>query len=921
MTGSPEPTEIFESDGSEHPELFADLADDEVVEELFRLGRERDGLTREGHRKRELRSNKLEIRLGNNSPELGAPVGHEEPIQIGGETIRGTPKDYPDYAGHLENLKHLCRDGCLRPESTIDLDEAIHILRELTEATPENNPQRAARLSSLGILLADKYSRIGGINYLDDSIQVGVEAEMQTPEDHPNRIMRSNNLMIRLALRYTRTRKISDLSDAIKIGREIVDAMPEGHPDYVENLDAFGTTLRSRYLTTNEIDHLTVAIRVQLEAVRLMPEGHLAQAKYLSNLGLLLHDRYSKTDTMSDLEEAIMLGQESIDLMSEDDPNSANYLTRLGNELYDKYTRTKAIIDLREAISNYKSGLHQISSPTITRILAGRKALQHCASISDWQQAYDVANTTMHLIPELISRLHDDSDRQHLLSQLVGLASDAAAAALHADKEPSVALNFLEVGRGVLEASIEELRIEIDDLKEKYPELAEQFLQYRNGLGGGYLGDPYRMYQPRESRIYEVNAGLDKLFVKIRKLPGFEDFLLVPSEEEMRIAAKNGPIVVINVSNYRCDAILVEEHRIRSLALPNFNSQEIKDKAEQGDLGSLPVLSWLWDVVTHPIIDALGYTQPPSEGNWPRIWWIPTGALSKFPLHATGNHIRGSSESVLDMTLSSYSSSIKAIINTRRRRNLPPLRSWALLVAIENTPGSPRLPFATKEVAMLETLCREMGIKPIRPGPGPRDVGPLLLQCKIFHFAGHGHTDRDPLKSHFVLEKGKPLSIATLLKMNMRARPPFLAYLSACGTGRVRDERFVDENIHLISACQLAGFRHVIGTLWEVNDELCVDMARVTYEGMRDGGMTDDSVCRGLHKAIRELRDQWLESSTEAEHRSRLMGKRDTLARDDSGSSSDGGQRRDDLPRDIVSCDDYEDKRPLLWVPYVHFGV
>lgn len=69
---------------------------------------------------------------------------------------------------------------------------------------------------------------------------------------------------------------------------------------------------------------------------------------------------------------------------------------------------------------------------------------------------------------------------------------------------------------------------------------------------------------------------------------------------------------------------------------------------------------------------------------------------------------------------------------------------------------------------------------------------------------------------------------------------------------------FSDESIHLIGACQVAGFRHVIGTLWQVNDKLCVDMARTFYGGMRDGGMTDESVCLGLHKATIALRDRQL---------------------------------------------------------------
>jgi hypothetical protein len=53
----------------------------------------------------------------------------------------------------------------------------------------------------------------------------------------------------------------------------------------------------------------------------------------------------------------------------------------------------------------------------------------------------------------------------------------------------------------------------------------------------------------------------------------------------MQAAAKYGPIIVINVSKYQCDTILVEQHQIWFLALPNLNSEEIKKKAQRDDLG------------------------------------------------------------------------------------------------------------------------------------------------------------------------------------------------------------------------------------------------------------------------------------------------------------------------------------------------
>lgn len=198
---------------------------------------------------------------------------------------------------------------------------------------------------------------------------------------------------------------------------------------------------------------------------------------------------------------------------------------------------------------------------------------------------------------------------------------------------------------------------------------------------------------------------------------------------------------------------------------------------------------------------------------------------------------------------------------------------------------------------MLTSLCRSMSLDPIEPGRYKHDIVSHLPNCKIFHFAGHGHTDDlDPSQSHLLLKdwESDRLTVANLLEMNLYKRSPVLAYLSACGTGRINDERFVDESIHLISACQLAGFCHVIGTLWEVNDECCEDMARITYEVIRDEGMTDESVCWGLHRATRELRAKVMCAYNERNGRS---------------------------SRDFDLVDTEEETESMPWVPYVHFGI
>jgi CHAT domain-containing protein len=49
------------------------------------------------------------------------------------------------------------------------------------------------------------------------------------------------------------------------------------------------------------------------------------------------------------------------------------------------------------------------------------------------------------------------------------------------------------------------------------------------------------------------------------------------------------------------------------------------------------------------------------------------------------------------------------------------------------------------------------------------------------------------------------------------------------------------ESRHLVSACQLAGFQQVVGSLWEVSDMYSVDAAREVYEAVKDGIGSSDA--------------------------------------------------------------------------------
>lgn len=271
------------------------------------------------------------------------------------------------------------------------------------------------------------------------------------------------------------------------------------------------------------------------------------------------------------------------------------------------------------------------------------------------------------------------------------------------------------------------------------------------------------------------------------------------------------------------------------------------------------------------------------------------------PLHAAGYHTPGSTRTVLNRVISSYTSSVKAFIHGNRyhsHQSARPLSNHALLVTMHKAPGlsiNRSLPFVAIEAEMFANICPSLKLKPITPIPRKDDVLRHLESSRIFHFADHGRSDpTEPSKSCLLLEdwETNPLTVGDLRDHKIQKEPPFLAYLSACSTGANKVSGLLDEGIHLVSAFQLAGFRHVVGTLWEVSDKHCVDVARVFYDTIRDKGITDWAVCLGLHQAVRALRDGQIEKAHE------------------------------DRDATLVDCGTRtRDQADYSLVPYVHFGV
>jgi CHAT domain-containing protein len=143
--------------------------------------------------------------------------------------------------------------------------------------------------------------------------------------------------------------------------------------------------------------------------------------------------------------------------------------------------------------------------------------------------------------------------------------------------------------------------------------------------------------------------------------------------------------------------------------------------------------------------------------------------------------------------------------------------------------------------------------------PTRANVLARLPGCPIAHFACHGDSHpTDPSQSLLLLHDhaSAPLTVASLAPVNLDQAQ--LAYLSACRTAFTSTTDLIDEAIHLTSAFQLAGFPHVVGTLWEIDDALAVTIADTFYTALHTENDTIDTsrAAHALHHAVRAARDK-----------------------------------------------------------------
>jgi len=432
----------------------------------------------------------------------------------------------------------------------------------------------------------------------------------------------------------------------------------------------------------------------------------------------------------------------------------------------------------------------------------------------------------------------DRADQERMLGRAAGLPSDAAAMAI-AEGDLEYAVELLEQGRGVLLARQLDAPGQSAALLERAPDLAEELRQVRSALdlaaadgppaaetpagGAPAGGTPARRdgWPSPRSRRMELARRHDELVAQIRSRADLRDIVAAPAFARLAAAADHGPVVMINVSQYRCDALIVADGAAQLLPLPGVRAGDLAEQAEalmraadNAERGIDPVLGWIWDRIVSPVLARLEAAAPGGPGApLPRIWWCPTGIASFLPLHAAGRYLPDGSrlESALDMAVSSYTPTLRMLIQLRERTS-EAAPAGPLVVSVPTAAGVADLPGAEVEA---RDVAARFGDAAHLTGDEATlaAVTQAMGEHPWAHFACHGVQDLlAPHRGRLMLADG-PLAIPQI--MALRLPSPSLAFLSACETYR-GGTVVPDEGVTLATALQLAGYRHVIGTLWQI---------------------------------------------------------------------------------------------------------
>ena len=734
-------------------------------------------------------------------------------------------------------------------------------------------------------------------------------------------------------IRFEMWDQTADLNQAIFYYREAVDHTLDSEASLPSRIGSLSRALQQRFAITNDKKFLHDAQDYIKSALDRHPPPSPRNVAYLQNfLGASYLHAFDASKDVSYFDKAANCFQAALDSGCTQ-PNLINPpIINLSRTLMGKFEHTKNDDDMKKAIVQVSRlpGLLQNSNNrdlrgildttgkfctlvydtkkseqfaklgiSFYRLLAAESsalperrlfAALHASRLSfevlhDPRAATDILSSVINILPEAIIMGPNRSDHLRAAKSLTACPRLFLSFSLAAGDSPAESLKIYEQIRCIIWNRLLDLNTDITHLREVHEDLAIQFDRLRKtfsrllpqtAMTESTATD--RLNQHRLAREYNECLSL------IRQQQGFQNFLMLDEPSRLQVYAAQGPVVILNPSEFRGDAIIITSTAVMNLHLVAFDLPGCMTQAGHFQLALKKLssnpddastiydyktsLKWLWEVAAEPVLDKLGFTGMRVNGqDLPRIWWLTNGWSSLLPIHAAGDHDRalksGEPCTVIDRTISSYIPTLRALEYVRKsaaafsstvRNNHP---NTAVLVKMPTTPDDQDLANASTEISLVEQILQERFQVTSLERPTRDNVLSLLATSSMTHFACHGTADlSDPSLSKLKLRdwKTKPLDVRTLLRSSLKTLQ--FVYLSACDTAAIKQSKLREESIHLSAAFQMTGVPYTVATLWKIEDSLSVEIAKEFYVSLIGGQEETDfgQSAKALHSAVLKAR-------------------------------------------------------------------
>jgi tetratricopeptide (TPR) repeat protein len=822
-------------------------------------------------------------------------------IEIARDVLKATPSGDWEEFGRLSNLASQLRLLFKRTGNLVDIEEAIQLAQLAVEVAERDQADGTECLNNLGAILESRYNYTEEIQVLEHAIRVSRRAVDATPSDHIAKSRRIKNLSHQLLQLYKRSREQQVLEEAVQMARVGLSLTPPDHSERAGNLNALSVSLRQLSERTNNVELLNEGIQHLREAFGLTPTDEPDGSIHLNNLGVCLATKYAMTGDEASREEGVKFLDQSIRLTPLDHPDRATWLVNLGNIMELEYQTadggflrqaTYPPEGVRTPLECYIESYQSINAHPVTRIHAAREALRILADREAWNEAVGMAESAVRLLHIVCRRYAVRADQQHAIAQSSGLAADTCSVLIRGGV-PDKALQLLEFGRGLIFGYMIDDRnepAELSKLKGARQELSQVYENLKVKATIQPATEDAVATQMSIAR-WEAIRDIETCIKDIRKLPGHERFLLEPAIEELTVQATNGPIVIINVTRIGAHAVIVTDKGADVIELPEMNRDSALERLgrDQKHYGTFKyaardvtievtsnldsdLLAWLWESCVKIVIDRLKDRQflgDPDIG-MRRVWWIGTGMASALPFHAAGLCETTSLDCTLMQMTPSYTPTIKSLAYSRSRaaafsKGITKDCS-ALVVAMPASPGERPLPGAHEEARIIKEIISHNCRCETPQSPTAEVVLTKISESSIIHFACHAKSDPiNPLDSYLLLEKKGPtgalvadeLTLSRISDVVLSHDRSWLAFLAACSTAEVKATWLEDEGLHLAGSFQVAGFAHVIGSLWKADDKTCVELTLLFYKELVSQGIfTNKAVSSSLRSAVLRIRSE-----------------------------------------------------------------